>query len=634
MKISWSQPSLSRDFALLSAAILFVLVIISAWVTFSTYNHHTELVTAELDKESRRIEMALTMQMDAANYMLTSLGKQIVLDPDRNLTKLAQVLKSFDKKDYIYSILSWVNPQEQMVVSSNRGVLEKPVDISDRDYIKTAFTDPWKMNIGRPIEGRVSGRWIIPVSMGITDYTGKFIGTVTISMDIGVLTDQLANVIRRDGISFAIVSKTLIPITQISDDKDFVNNNFPIQKLMNFNFSKNPSGLISQGSMLWDSSNYSYYRATSDMPYIVLLAYDPRFSDETVRSYLWSRLMQMVAMAIFFVLFLWITRMRMIRPIMEMTNIAANVAKGSPCDNLPKGGPVEIEGLSAQIRKVSEYIAENKRIEHELRNKIHLFVKAKEQAEMERRSQSEFMAYVSQEMRNPLNNIVGWAQILKDQLHGPLENRKYRQYANDIFSVGNSIINQTQDLTALAKADTGYFEITERPADVAGAINRAVRFMSDKMQAERLSIKIQMQDPMPRLIGDEFRLQQILMNVLLHASNHALPDGTITLEALHLSRSREHNYFAFVISSSGHPPYTREKLLEMAEEMFDSSTQWHPHVSAVFSKEKPDIGLELAKTLVALHHGVMDITNSPDNSVAVVIFFPGNRVRFTDGSER
>ena len=81
------------------------------------------------------------------------------------------------------------------------------------------------MQIGRPIEGRVSGRWVIPVAMGLTDYTGKFIGTILISIDINELTEQISTLVKRDGISFAIISKTLIPLTQVSDDNNFLTNN-------------------------------------------------------------------------------------------------------------------------------------------------------------------------------------------------------------------------------------------------------------------------------------------------------------------------------------------------------------------------------------------------------------------------
>lgn len=634
MKNSWAQPSLSRDFALLSVAILFVLSVISTVVTFTTYAAHSEHVAQEMDKESLRIEQALNAEMETANYTLASLGKQIVLDPDRNLTRLAQILKSFDSKDYIYSILSWVDPNQMLVVSSNKGVLEKPVDISDRDYVKKSFADPWKMAIGRPIEGRVSGRWVIPVSMGITDYTGKYIGTIMISIDIGMLTGRIGNLVKREGLSFAILSKTMIPLAQVSDDKDFVANNFPLQKLVNVNFSHNPSGLLSQANMFWNTGNYTYYRASSTYPYIVLLGYDTRYSDETMRGLLWWRLLQVLAMAVFFVAFLWIVRVRMIRPLVEMATVAGAVAKGEACAIFPRGGPVEIEGLAVQIRKISEYIEETKRIRDELRNKMFMLKKAKDQADIERRSQSEFLAYVCQEMRTPLNNIIGGAQVMKDQLYGPLENRKYRQYAADIYTTGNILIDSTQDLLTLAKAEMDYIELVEKPVEIAGAINKALRFLADKMQVEKLGIKVQLQDPMPRLVADEFRLQQILMNLLLHALSHALPESTILLEARLVAESRDKTFFAFVITSNGRPLYSNSELFALAEKL-SQTPEYRPGAKIQdLLKEHTDISLELAKTLVALHHGIVHINKSTDGTIAIMLFFGGNRVRFAESTDK
>jgi len=633
MKHSWTQPSLSRDFALLSASVLFVLCIISTWVTYATYTAHVQAVTADLEKESKQLETAIAMQMDDASYMLSSLGKQIVLEPDHNLTRLAQMLKSFDKKDYRYSILTWINPESQMEVSSNRGVLEKPVDISDRDFVKMAAVDPWKMVIGQPIEGRVSGRWVIPVALGITDYTGKFIGTVAISIDIKVLTDQLAQLSHQPGLNFTIADKKLVPITQAPDAQDTDKQPFPIRQLENVNLSKNPSGLLARSNLFWEIGNYYYYRVSPNFPYAILLSYDAQYSDENVKDYLWYRLLQMVAMGVFFVLFLWITRVRMIKPVMEMTRIASEIARGKSFELPPSGGPVEIETFAVQLRKVSDYIAENKRIESELRHKVFQFMKAKELAEAQKRSQFEFLAYICQDIRTPLNSIVGDAQVMKDQMHGPMENRKYRQYVTDIFNTGTSLMHRTQDIISLAKLETGYLDLVVQPIDITEVINKSVRFISDKMQVEKLGIKIQLPEPVPRLMSDEFRLQQILTNLLSYASDHAQPEGIMTLEALFINEPKDKGVFVFIIGSHQPSPHKTEALLEMAEELLNAQLHHTSASTSIFSDNHSNIGLELARILVEKHEGAIDITESPNGSVTIMVFFPGNRVRFMDNSK-
>lgn len=629
MKSSWAQPSLSRDFALLSAAILFILFLISAWVTYTTYIRHSERIGTELEKEALRVERTLEIEMDNANYLLSGMGKQIILDSDRNLVKMAQVLKSFDSRNYIYTIFSWINTDQQVVVSSNKGVLDKPVDISDRDYVKKAFADPWKMTIGRPIEGRVSGRWVIPVAMGLTDYTGKFIGTLMISIDINTLTEQITNIVKRDGISFAIVSKTLIPLTQVADDKNFVNNNFPTEKLANVNFNRNPSGLVGQGSLFWGTGNYAFYKVSQDYPYIILLGYDTRYSDETMRSLLWSRLLQMMVMAVFFVLFLWIVRTRMIRPVLEMSRVVGDVANGKSYTALPAGGPVEIEYLSSQIGRVAEYIVEIRRRGDELRNKMLMFKKAKERAEIEKRSKSEFLAYVCNEMHTPLNNIVGFAQVMRDQLYGPIENRKYRQYVTDIYAAGTSLLSNMQDMLTLAKAETNYIELSEKPVDMTGVINRALRFVTDKMQAEKLSVKVTMSDPMPRLIADEFRMQQIFMNLMLYALNYMLPGGVLFFEAKVVNENKEKLFFAVTISNSERSGQGQAELSALAENMLRNNAGMPLAPGEDPLNKDVDLSLELARILIDLHNGLLDVHHR-DGTVNITILFSGNRIRFMD----
>ncbi|MDE3060564.1 MAG: hypothetical protein KGJ06_06095 [Pseudomonadota bacterium] len=636
MRNSWTQPSLSRDFALLSASVLFILLLISAWVTYKTYVSHTESVAAELEREAERIDSALAMQMADANYMLSALGRQIVIDPDRSLVKLAQVLKSFDSKGHVYSIFSFINAQQEVVVSSNKGVLEKPVDTSDRDYVKKAIADPWRMVIGQPIQGRVSERWVIPVAMGITDYTGKFIGTIMISIDISTFTEEIAHLVKREGITFAILSRDMpgqapIPLAQTSEYNDFVSRNFPPEAIAAIHTAKNPSGLIARGNMFWDAGNYAYYRQSADYPYIVLLAYDARYSSEPIRSMLWARLLQMLTMALFFVLLLSIIRARMIRPVLEMTSIAAAVARGEPCASLPRGGPAEIEALAQQLRRVTEYIEENKRMGEELRHKMFMFKRAKEQAELQRRNKTEFLAYVCQAMRTPLNTIIGAAQIMKDQLYGPIENRKYRQYVADVYQTGNRLLANTNDLLTQAKAEAGYIELSEKLVDVRQVAGQALAFLANDAEGQKLKITMAMPETLPRLLADEFRLQQAMTNLLAYMAAMISPVHGIVLEGRVVNENKDQAIFAIILRTQEHP-LGQQELVNMVE----SGT--NPPASSPrrddSSMEEMNFNLELARTLVILQGGQLSIHHPAEGAVAIVMLFGTHRIRHIEEEDK
>ena len=628
MKNSWAQPSLSRDFTLLSAAVVFILLLVSAWVIYATYDAHVARVRHDLEKESNRIDHAISMEMGNVEYMLSSLGRQIAIDPNRDLTKLAQSLKSFDNKDHVYSIFTWTNNEHKMVVSSNKGVLDTPVDISDRDFIQEASNDSWKMHIGRPIEGRVSGRWVIPVGMGITDYTGKFIGIISISIDINKLIGQISDMVKRDGISFALVSKTLIPIAEVSDDKKFASEAIA-KKLVDIDFEKIPNGFLTDGSLVWGTGSYSYYRLLSEYPYIVVMNYDSSYMDENVRVMLWSRLLQIMVVAAFFVSFLWIVRLRVIIPVLNMTRMVAAVARGKKVAINYKGGAVEMNDLATQVERVSEYISENKRVENELRHKMFQLKKMKENADIALHSKSEFLIYIAQEIRKPLSNMIGFSQIIKDQMYGAIE-IKYRNYAEDIFKTGNQLIAKMQDVLLHSKMEAGYISLQEKHIDVANLISAALRQMSDGLQAKKTTVKVLMPEIIFRLNADEFRLQQIITNLLMVLLEDITPESILNIEVKIIGEQRDKMFFAMVISKPEAKIYEIEKLISLATTNIDDEP--YSIGKNIVTSELIDVRIGLVKLLALLHNGHIYIENTSGKAQSFVLFMPASRIIFEDES--
>ncbi len=635
MRFSWAQPSLSRDFVLLSLVVLVALGLISGWVTYSTYEKHYDSITTDLNKESIRIEKVFSTELGDASYMLASLGRQIAIDNERDYTKLAQSLTSFDSKNNIYSILSWINTDKKIVVSSNRGVLEDPVDISDRDFIQKAAIEPWKMHIGRPIEGRVSGRWVIPVAMGITDYTGKLMGIVSISIDIIVLTEQIRDLVKRDGISFAVisrnVSKDLIILTEISNDPDFIKHNFDLEQIKEFDFEKNIGGLLTKGNPAWASGTYAYYRVAENFPYIILMGYEANFSDKAVRNILWSRLLQIFIVAIFFVVFLWIVRIRVINPVLDMTTTVSSLVKGDRFSLPVKKNSVEMEALATQLKNVAQYIDETRRIEDELRNKMFLLKKAKENAEFNVRSKSEFLAYIAQDMRMPINNIIGFSQVLKDQVYGAIENRKYKQYANDIYVIANQLIAKIQDILQYSKIDNGYVTLQENNLEVISIVNASLRQIADKLHINKISVKVDLHEPLPRLLADEFRMQQILINLLLASIERIELGSVVTLEVVVLNEYREQQFMAFMINRPNAEHFGQKELSKLAEALSDTTYQrGSKDDKKLLNNEYSDLRLEIARILINLHGGKLYVDDEIGEISRYILFFPASRLVFQD----
>lgn len=613
---SFAQPSLSRDFALLFAAVLLILVLISSWVTYSAYDKHIQRVQQDLQNEALRVDRSISMHMENVDYMLSSLGRQIAIDPSRDLTKLAQSLKSFDSTDNLYSIFTWTNNEHKMVVSSNKGVLEEPVDISDRDFIKEASTDSWKIHIGNPFVGRVSKHWVIPVGMGITDYTGKFIGIISLSIDINKITEQIRDMTKRDGISFSIVGKTLIPITESSDNKNFASDVLA-KKLVDIDLVKNPSDFFVDGSFLFGTGSYSYYRVMDNYPYIVMMGYDVGSMDGNVRLLLWSRLAQVFIIASFFMLFFWFVRLRVIAPVVAVTDCVSDIANGKSPRIVYTAGSVEISALIAQVKRISDYLEENKIIDGELRHKIFQLKQAKELAEINLHSKSEFMIYISQEIRKPLSNIIGLAQTIKDQMYGQIENNKYTNSAEDIFKTGNQLIAKMQDVLLYSKIDAGYITLQEKPVDISEVVSSAIRQMADILQEKKISVKNEenSQKILPKILADEFRLQQIINNIILLIVENSAPETVIYIDRKIIGSKRDEQFFAININNSEDEIYSDEALLALAEQSLPKTGY-------------NSLRLNLVAALAEIHEGSIYTDMIDGKPCGFVLFIPTNRILF------
>jgi two-component system sensor histidine kinase ChiS len=372
MKTSIAQPSLSRDFALLSGVILFILVLLSLWVAWSSYEDESKRILHELNLEADRIDRTLEREITSTSYLLNAIGHQLMITDPADHRKIAKILQNYHANSRVFAVWSWADANQNIVVSSNKGVLEKPINISDRDYVHKAALDPWQFQIGSPIEGRVSNRWVIPVSIGVTDDTGKYLGSLTASLDIQSITDEISHLIKRDGVSFAIVSKSLAKLTEVSDKPNFVDTYFSKEMLdrISINSGKESSGIVSKAKLLSASGIYAYYQVSEHYPYILLVGYDAQYSRLALTEHLMPRLLQIISIATFLLLFLWITRIRVIKPVGTLTEAIAGLTRGETYEHQRRNAPVEIDALGVQISRVSQYIEERKRVESELRDKL------------------------------------------------------------------------------------------------------------------------------------------------------------------------------------------------------------------------------------------------------------------------
>ncbi len=578
VRTSWAQPSLSRDFALLATAIIFIMLLMSAWVAWVTYLKHSERLISELELETERIERILDGQIVSADYLLSAIGRQLSTSNTTDLPAVARLLQNYAAGNPKYALWSWADTTQHIVASSNKGVLEQPVDVQDRDFIRTAHEEPWIPHIGMPIEGRVSGRWVIPVGMGIADPTGKYLGALSVSLDIGAITDQIRQFVKRDGISFAVFSKTLSPLTSTGETAHLPAQSLPVQNLADVDLVHAPRGVLSHARLLTSSGIYSYYLASEHYPYLIIVGYDPEVSNSAMRSLLWPRLAQIAVLAGFLLASLWVIRARVITPAMQLGTIAGHMASGQPFKPLPKAGPFELEYLAAHIRRVGEYIAERRRVEQELHAKLAGMQQRWSELQTETRQRAVLLAGMLQEYKQPLRVINTSAQTLREQ-------------ASDIYQAGMALELMVRKLIALSRADSVAVLMRDEPVIIAKVAEKAHRFAAEDL-AQFPAIHTDLGQA-PALLADAACLSQAIAYSLLY---FATLDAQEPISLQWRSFTAHGDDIQLLLIGYGTPPLESALLALETESMPlpDSDTPETLHLSlahALFRLQKMKLGL-------------------------------------------
>ena len=239
---------------------------------------------------------------------------------------------------------------------------------------------------------------------------------------------------------------------------------------------------------------------------------------------------------------------------------------------------------------------------------------AMEDAEIANRAKSEFLANMSHELRTPLNSVIGFSEILKNQLLGPPDNPKYQEYSADIYDSGKLLLSLISDILDVSKIEVGELEIAEEPINPNDMIEACVRMVSERAERARVALVVEGAGGCPEFLGDERRMKQILLNLLSNAVKFTPPEGRITIDAEMVNGALR---FQVRDTGIGIAADDIPKVLKPFGQVAQTFTRSH---------EGTGLGLSLAKSLCELQDGVLEITKEPGRGTTVSVTFPAEKI--------
>jgi two-component system, NtrC family, sensor kinase len=143
------------------------------------------------------------------------------------------------------------------------------------------------------------------------------------------------------------------------------------------------------------------------------------------------------------------------------------------------------------------------------------------------RMKSEFLANVSHELRTPLNAIVGFADLLRDGVYGPLGARQIKPVER-IEASASHLRHLVDQILDLAKITSGRLEIHREPMDLRPFLLDVVSEVESLAREKGLTLSIALESATPRIKSDSLHLRQILMNLLGNAIKYT-PSGNVVV---------------------------------------------------------------------------------------------------------
>ncbi|QTL02315.1 HAMP domain-containing histidine kinase [Aquabacter sp. L1I39] len=153
------------------------------------------------------------------------------------------------------------------------------------------------------------------------------------------------------------------------------------------------------------------------------------------------------------------------------------------------------------------------------------------QAEGENAAKSRFLAEMSHELRTPLNSVIGFSEMMADEVLGPHSVPAYRGYARDIHSSGRHLLALADDILDLARIETGHRTLLETAVSLGPLLEDCAHMM--RLSAADRGVRLSVGDiaGAPRLWADERAMRQITLNLLANAVKFTPAGGMVRLSS-------------------------------------------------------------------------------------------------------
>ncbi len=236
-------------------------------------------------------------------------------------------------------------------------------------------------------------------------------------------------------------------------------------------------------------------------------------------------------------------------------------------------------------------------------------------AEAANRSKTSFLANMSHELRTPLNAILGFSEMMKREILGPVSPPKYRDYVEDIHHMGTHLLSLVNDILEMSKVEAGESQLSETDFAVREVLEDCIRTVGAAYRDRAAPVVLDRQSSLPRLRADQRMFTQMVLNLMSNAIKYTPESGRIRVTGT----LGENGSFRLSVSDTGIGMTDQE-----ISEAFEPFRRIDHALASNF--EGIGLGLPLTKAMVEMHGGKLELASISNHGTTATLVFPAERV--------
>jgi signal transduction histidine kinase len=324
----------------------------------------------------------------------------------------------------------------------------------------------------------------------------------------------------------------------------------------------------------------------------------------------------------------WMAR-RMARPIAALSDGASRLAGGDLGVRIGVHTRDELEDLAHQFNRMAQALQDNVlQLEQRVADKTRDLAVANADLELVNtelqranfalrlasQHKSEFLAHMSHELRTPLNAILGFADVLREGMAGPM-NEAQREFAGDIHASGLHLLELINDVLDLAKIEAGQVVLQPSPFVVREVLDAAVAMVRQRCLRAGLTLEVAVAPEVGTWVADPRRFKQVLLNLLFNAVKFTPAGGVRVCVAVEPGQG-----LVVLVQDSGLgiDPAEHERIFEP---FYQAAREAAAGDTAL---QGTGLGLPLARQLVRQHGGEIAVFSRRGAGASFVFHLPGS----------